>query len=129
MPVLKFRMIRGRTSAEIRVVLDVTHQVVVATLGVPERDRYHIVSEHDASHLIALDTGLDIPRSQDFLMIELVSRPRTQEQKLSFYASLTKALAIECEIAPSDVMIYFIENADVDWSFGLGRAQFITEEL
>lgn len=129
MPVLKFSMIRGRSPAEIRAILDVTHEIVVATLGVPERDRYHVVTEHDASHLIALDTGLDIPRSQDFLMIELVSRPRTEEQKLSFYASLTEALAIECEILSSDVMIYFVENADVDWSFGLGRAQFITQEL
>ena len=42
---------------------------------------------------------------------------------------LCEALAGSCGIAPSDVMVSIVENTDEDWSFGLGRAQFLTGEL
>jgi hypothetical protein len=32
-------------------------------------------------------------------------------------------------MASSDVMISFVQNADEDWSFGKGRAQFLSGEL
>jgi hypothetical protein len=36
----------------------------------------------------------------------------------------------ECGIPPSDVMVTIVENGDEDWSFALGRAQFlITRKL
>jgi hypothetical protein len=34
-----------------------------------------------------------------------------------------------CAIPPFDVVISVFSNADEDWSFGLGRAQFLTGEL
>jgi hypothetical protein len=34
-----------------------------------------------------------------------------------------------CAIATSDVMISLVTNTDEDWSFGNGRAQFLTGEL
>ena len=34
-----------------------------------------------------------------------------------------------CGIPPSDVMVTVVENTDEGWSFGRGRAQFLTGEL
>ena len=42
---------------------------------------------------------------------------------------LVEELERSCGVAPSDVMISMVENSDEDWSFGLGRAQFLTGEL
>lgn len=129
MPLMKFNLLKGRTSEELNRLLDTAHQAMVQSFDVPERDRYQIVLEHDASHLRALDTGLDIPRTEKFLLLEVVSRPRAREVKLAFYQRLCTALQATCGIAASDVMIAFTINSDEDWSFGNGRAQFITGEL
>jgi len=47
--------------------------------------------------------------------------------KQAFYKSLVEKLEAACGIAPSDVLVTFVTNTDEDWSFGLGRAQFLTE--
>nr|WP_321922533.1 tautomerase family protein [Paraburkholderia guartelaensis] len=38
-------------------------------------------------------------------------------------------LQSQCSISPDDVIVSIVENDDADWSFGRGRAQFITREL
>jgi hypothetical protein len=49
--------------------------------------------------------------------------------KENFYRLLVERLATHCGIAPDDVIVNFVTNADEDWSFGAGRAQFLTGEL
>ena len=129
MPLMKFNLLKGRTKEELNRLLDTAHEAMVQSFDVPERDRYQIVLEHDASHLRALDTGLDIPRTEKFVLLEVVSRPRPREVKLAFYQRLCTALQDTCGIAASDVMIALTINSDEDWSFGNGRAQFVTGEL
>lgn len=129
MPLMQYHVIKGRTPEEINLLLDTAHDTMVRTFKVPEGDRYQILIEHEPTHLRALDTGLGIPRTKDFIMLHVVSRPRGKEAKQAFYKNLCDDLQEKCGIAPSDVMISFTENTDEDWSFGLGRAQFLTGEL
>jgi hypothetical protein len=49
--------------------------------------------------------------------------------KEKFYRLLVERLATRCGLAPGDVIVNFVTNADEDWSFGAGRAQFLTGEL
>jgi hypothetical protein len=42
---------------------------------------------------------------------------------------VVQELEKSCGIAPSDVMMNMVTCTDEDWSFGLGRAQFLTGEL
>jgi len=79
--------------------------------------------------MIALDTGLGISRTDKVVLIEVRSRNRPQEQKLRFYELLCQMLKDSCNLDSSDVIVSFVENGDADWSFGLGRAQFVTGEL
>lgn len=129
MPLIKVNLRKGRSKAELRTLLDTIHEVMVAAFNVPERDRYQIVYEHKSSHILALDTGLGFERTDKFVLIEVVSRPRKQSEKLAFYRNLASRLESECSIAASDLMVSFVENADDDWSFGGGVAQFVTGEL
>jgi phenylpyruvate tautomerase PptA (4-oxalocrotonate tautomerase family) len=129
MPLLRIDLIEGRTDAEIRALLDAAHRAVLAAFNVPDRDRYQIVTEHKASHMIVEDTGLGIQRTDKVVLIQVTSRPRGGEAKENFYKLLAEELEESCGIAPSDVVVSIVENADEDWSFGLGRAQFLTGEL
>jgi hypothetical protein len=129
MPLLCFDLIEGRSENQIRKILDATHEVLVGSFKVPERDRYQIVREHAPARMVIQDTGLGIKRTSNVLVLQVTTRPRSREMKQAFYSSLVEKLEATCGIAPSDVIVTFVTNTDEDWSFGLGRAQFLTGEL
>lgn len=129
MPLMRFDVIEGRSPSEMATLLDAAHRAMVEAFKVPERDRYQIVHEHPPGQFIVQDTGLDIPRTRDVVVVSVTSRPRTRAMKEAFYAGLCRELQARCGIAPSDVMVSIVTNSDEDWSFGHGRAQFLTGEL
>jgi phenylpyruvate tautomerase PptA (4-oxalocrotonate tautomerase family) len=129
MPLLYFNVLEGRTDAELKTMLDAAHRAMLAAFKVPERDRYQIVNEYKPSRMVVEDTGLGIPRTDKVVVVQVVSRPRGKEAKQKFYKLLTEELQKSCGIAPSDVMVSIVENTDEDWSFGLGRAQFLEGDL
>lgn len=130
MPLLHFHIIRNsRTPEQLRALMNATHEIVVKAFGVPQRDRYQLVSEHEPSHMIVEDTGLDIPRTGDVLLLQVFSSPRTKEQLETFYRLLAEHLEAACGLASSDLMVSVVPNGREHWSFGMGRAQFLTGEL
>lgn len=129
MPLIRIDMIEGRSDAELQKLLDAAHKAMVEAFKVPVRDRYQIVHEHSKSRMIIEDTGLDIPRTDDVIVVQVTTRPRSVEMKQAFYELLVKYLEEDCGIKPSDVMVSMVTNSDEDWSFGFGRGQFLTGEL
>jgi hypothetical protein len=129
MPLIRIDAIAGRTPDQIQQLLDAAHRAMLTAFKVPERDRYQIYTEHAPNHFIVQDTGLGIPRTNNVIIVTVISRPRTEEMKKMFYAELCRELKASCGIEPSDVMVSIVSNTDADWSFGNGRAQFLTGEL
>jgi phenylpyruvate tautomerase PptA (4-oxalocrotonate tautomerase family) len=129
MPLLYVDLIEGRTAAEIRALLDAMHDAVVDAFGVPPRDRYQVVSTHPAHEIVVWDTGLDIERSSRLVVLHVVSRRRPREMKQRFYELVASNLAERCGLDPADLIVSITDNGDEDWSFGYGRAQFLTGEL
>ena len=129
MPLLYIELIEGRTPAEVQTLLDAVHAAVVEAFEVPERDRYQVVRSHPAHEVIAQDTGLGISRSSRLVIVQMVSRRRDRMQKERFYALLSHNLAHSCGVDPCDLIVAITENDDADWSFGHGRAQFLTGEF
>jgi len=129
MPLLRIDVIEGRSEAELRELLDAIHRAMLVAFKVPERDRYQIVHQHPAAEMKIEDTGLGIPRTERIVMVQVTTRPRTRFEKQNFYELLCKELLQRCGVKASDVVVSIMQNADEDWSFGYGRAQFITGEL
>ena len=84
---------------------------------VPPGDHYQVVNEHPEGHLLVEDTGLNIPRTRNPLLLKVITRPRTREMKEAFYRLLCERLRANCGIAPSDVVVSLVTNGDEDWSF------------
>jgi len=129
MPLLKIDVVTGRTEDELTLLLDTIHDAMVEAFQVPVRDRYQILNEHAQSRMIIQDTGLGFDRSNKVVVITAVSRPRPAEMKKKFYALLAQGLEKACGISPADLMVSIVVNSDEDWSFGLGRAQFLEGDL
>ncbi|WP_024302055.1 tautomerase family protein [Pseudogulbenkiania sp. MAI-1] len=129
MPLLKFDIIQGRSDEQIRTLLDSAHQAMVQAFEVPPSDRYQCVTQHRPGELVLEDTGLGYTRSVSVVLLTVVTRPRLPAQKVEFYRLLAEKLEADCSLSPDDLIISLVENADADWSFGRGRAQFLTKEL
>ena len=129
MPLLRIDVIEGRSAAELKELLDAIHCSMLAAFKVPERDRYQIVHEHPVAEIIIEDTGLGIPRTDQIVMVQVTTRPRSRLEKQKFYELLCHELLRRCGVKASDVFVSITQNTDEDWSFGYGRAQFVTGEL
>jgi Tautomerase enzyme len=129
MPLVRFDVVEGRNDNEIKDLLDAAHRAVLFAFHVPERDRYQIYHEHPSSHLVAEDTGLGIRRTSNLVVVSVISRERTPGMKEKFYTELCRELKESCSIDPNDVIVSIVTNSAADWSFGNGRAQFISGEL
>ena len=129
MPLLYIDLIEGRKPSEVQGLVDAVHEAVVDAFEVPPRDRYQVVRTHPAHEIVAWDTGLGITRSAQQVIVHVVSRRRTREMKEKFYELLASNLADRCGLDPADLIVSITENGDEDWSFGHGRAQFLTGEL
>jgi phenylpyruvate tautomerase PptA (4-oxalocrotonate tautomerase family) len=129
MPLLRIDVIEGRSEAELKELLDAIHCAMLAAFKVPERDRYQIVHEHPAAEMRIEDTGLGIPRTERVVMVQVTTRPRSRPEKQNFYELLCQELTRRCDMTASDIVVSITQNNDEDWSFGNGRAQFITGEL
>jgi hypothetical protein len=95
-------------------------------LGIPENDRFIVVSEHDADNLSYDRHYLGIERSDDFVVVQIALRQgRSVEAKQALYRGITERLSRSPGVRPADVLITLLQNGAEDWSFGNGVAQYV----
>ena len=129
MPLLIFDVIEGRSDAQLQTLLDAAHRAVLSAFEVPVRDRYQIVHENKAKHMVIEDTGLNLTRTRNLVVVRVITSPRPEEQKQKFYAELSRELKESCGIEGSDLMVSITTNSKGDCSFGNGVAQYLTGDL
>ena len=129
MPLVRIDVQAGRTPAELRHLADVVQEVMPDVFAAPPRDRYQILTEHPVGHIIAEDTGLGYERTDGVTVVQIFQQGRTADQKQAAYAQLARRLDAECGVRPQDLIVSVTANERADWSFGLGRAQFLEGDL
>ncbi|MGW5665179.1 tautomerase family protein [Streptomyces sp. NPDC003758] len=93
MPFVRIDLIRGLRPDEVRAIADATHQALLDVLDIPERDRFQVITEHDADHVIALDAGLGFERSDRLVMIQIFTQSgRTTEVKQRLFHTIAEQL-------------------------------------
>ena len=129
MPLIRIDAVAGRSPDQVKDLLDAAHRAMLTAFKVPERDRYQVYEEHAANHFIVQDTGLGIPRTKNVIVVirHQPSAHRGDEEDV-LRGALPRAERMLWHRA-SDVMVSIVTNTDADWSFGNGRAQFLTGEL
>ncbi len=129
MPLIQIDLQKQNNKEYLQKILDVIHQCAVEAFEIPPRDRYQIVHQHEPDEMILLDTGLGFERTSRQIVIRVTSKKRTPDKKQKLYTLLSSRLESECQIPPKDLLVSIVENGDADWSFGFGKAQFLTGEL
>lgn len=129
MPLVRIDVVKGRTVEQLDALLQALHDAMVEAFEVPDRDRYQVLSEHEPSRLILEDTGLGFFRSDNRVLVQVFTRPRSAEKKRMFYTLAANLLNERLGIRSEDVMITCVDNADIDWSFAYGRASFVDGDI
>jgi hypothetical protein len=128
MPLVRIDLERTRTTEQIAAIADAIHLAIVETYGIPERDRFQVVSAREPSEIIAQDAGLGFERTSPVMIQIFTQRGRTDVAKQGLYAAIADRL-VGVGVEEQDVFIGYVESGPQDWSFGYGRAQYLTGEL
>jgi phenylpyruvate tautomerase PptA (4-oxalocrotonate tautomerase family) len=129
MPLVRIDVQQGRTPGQLRHLADEVQGVMLDVFAAPPADRYQIITEHPVGHIIAEDTGLGLERSDGVVVVQIFQQGRSTEQKKAAYAELARRLEDRCGVRPDDLIVSVTANERADWSFGLGRAQFLEGDL
>lgn len=129
MPLITVDVVRGHDETYLTTLLDAIHDAVVDAFAVPDTDRYQILHQHEPFELRALDTGLGYTRTDQLTIIQVTSKTRTIHAKQRLYEQIAAQLGTRLGINSDDVIVTIVDNTAADWSFGRGRAQFLTGDL
>ena len=129
MPLVRIDVHKGRTPQDLRHIADTVQDVMLEVFAAPSGDRYQIITEHSVGQIIAEDTGLGFERTTGVTVIQIFQQGRSEAQKKAVYRELAARLQASCNIAPTDLVVSIVTNGLDDWSFGLGRAQFLEGDL
>jgi 4-oxalocrotonate tautomerase len=126
MPLVRISHTSGKSAAIIEKMSLAVHRAMVETFGVPQDDRFQIITSHDAaSGIVGPKAFLGIAHSEDLVFIQITCADgRTVEQKKALYAAIATHLSRDADILPEDVIINLVETKRENWSFGNGLAQF-----
>jgi len=126
MPLARISIRKGNLTAHKLAMADGVYEALRETIGIPEGDRFQIITEHGDEDLIVDLDYLGIERSRDNVIIQIfLSRGRTVEKKQALYRSIAERLHASTGVRKEDVMITLAEVGPEDWSFGLGEAQYV----
>lgn len=125
MPLVRITLRKGRSPEYLREVGNAIHDALVSQANVPPDDRFHIIEEVDADHLIAHPTYGGVNRSEGLIVIQItLNAGRTIDVKRALYADIAKRLQACVDVRADDVVVSLVEVAKEDWSFGGGRMTY-----
>jgi len=111
MPLVQIHMIKGKSAAYKKLVLDGVHNGLVSALGIADQDRFQRIVEYDPQ-----DFETAPEKTAGFMIIEVTLFPgRTKEQKARAIEAITANLTNAPGIPPTDVFIVFAEPPLENW--------------
>jgi hypothetical protein len=110
MPLVRNDVNEGRSPVRLQSLSQGVHEAILAEYGIPERDYFHILTEHPAGQIFAQDAGLGFERTNDVVMIQNFTQGgRSQEAKQALFAAVAERLS-ELGVAGENVLIGYVET-------------------
>jgi 4-oxalocrotonate tautomerase len=124
MPFVRISLRGDRSEKERLSIGDSVHRAMVKAIGIPEGDRFQVITEHGAD-LVYDPDYLNIKRTDGIIIIQItLASGRTLEKKKALYKTIAEFLAAEHGVRPENVFINLVETSMENWSFGNGLCQY-----
>jgi 4-oxalocrotonate tautomerase len=125
MPLVRISLMEGKGASFGKQVGQIVYEAMMATLNVPPKDHFQIITAHDRDSLIYDPNYLDISRTDGIIMIQItLNEGRSVDMKKDFYRMVAERLHAELQVRKEDVLINLVEVTKENWSFGNGAAQY-----
>src|SRR5215470_12289556 len=99
MPLVRISLLEGKPDSYLQKIGDAVHRAMVETIGVPQDDRFQIITEHRKSRFIYDPSYLDIQRSDGLIIIQItLNQGRTVEKKRALYRRIAELLHQELHL-------------------------------
>lgn len=129
MPLVRIDVQQVYSAEQTKEIADAVHAAIVEVLGIPTNDRFQILNRLSEGSVIAEDAGLGFSRSSGVVVVQIFTqRGRTTLVKQELYERIASKLAV-VGVDGADLFIGYVENGPDDWSFGFGKAQYLTGDL
>jgi len=129
MPLVRISLLKGKPASYRRKVGDAIHQALVEAIDVPSKDRFQLITEHDAEDFVYDREYLGIARTRDLVIVQAtISAGRSLEKKRRLYQAIAERLHAAVGLRSEDVWINLVEVAKENWSFGNGVASYAPVE-
>jgi phenylpyruvate tautomerase PptA (4-oxalocrotonate tautomerase family) len=124
MPFAKIHIRKGHGAQKKRAIADALQASLVATLDIPEQDRFQLIEEYEADHFIHTDAFLGLTYTRGLLMIEIAfTEGRSDALKKTLLADLNRRLVETADVRPDDVVVLIYELWAANVSLGRGLTQ------
>jgi 4-oxalocrotonate tautomerase len=129
MPLVRISVAEAVPADKRRLLADAVYDAMRATIGIPEGDKFVVLTAHNSEELVYDPHFQGMQRTAAFVIVHITfRRGRTTEKKQALYREIAGLFAQRAGIAPDDVMIVLSENDLDDWSFGRGEAQYVVAQ-
>jgi phenylpyruvate tautomerase PptA (4-oxalocrotonate tautomerase family) len=125
MPLARIDLIKGK-SEEYRQAIGETVYQALRSIGVPEDDRFQIITEHEPANFIFAKSFLGVEHTNDLVMIQITfNEGRTTAQKQTLFKAIAEGIYAATGLRIGDVFVSLVEVKRENWSFGDGVAQYV----
>jgi len=125
MPLARIDLIKGKTDPYRQAIGEAVYQAL-CSIGVPEDDRFQIITEHEPANFIFAKSYLGVEHTADLVMIQITfNEGRTTEQKQALYKAIADGVHAATGLGIPDVFVNLVEVKRENWSFGNGVAQYV----
>jgi 4-oxalocrotonate tautomerase len=124
MPLARIELIKGKSDEYRQAIGEAVYQAL-RSIGVPEDDRFQIITEHTPENFIFAKSYLGVEHTGDLVMIQITfNEGRTVDQKRALFRAIADGIHSATGIRTADVFVNLVEVRRENWSFGDGVAQY-----
>ena len=125
MPFVRIDLQHGKDAGYRHKIGDIVYEALVSAAGVPQHDRFQVITERDPANFLFDRDYLGIHRTDDLIVIQITfNAGRSLDQKKALYLAIAQGLHEALGVRPEDVFINLVEVPKENWSFGNGIAQY-----
>ncbi|MFL6112701.1 MAG: tautomerase family protein [Catenulispora sp.] len=127
-PIVRIDLSDRRGPEQRVAVSDGVHQAFVTAVGIPEGDKFHLITVHPSKDLRADPEYLGVHREDVIFVQVTLVRGRSSETKTRLFRAIAENLARIDGVRAEDVCVVLTENGPADYSWGNGEAQLLSLE-
>jgi 4-oxalocrotonate tautomerase len=124
MPLARIDLIKGKSEGYRQAIGEAVYQALLS-IGVPEDDRFQVITEHEPANFIFAKSYLGVEHTEGLVMIQITfNEGRTTAQKQALFKAIAERIQAATGLGLGDVFVNLVEVKRENWSFGNGVAQY-----